>query len=1133
MTVPGDAGERESRVDEAIAEFLIAQDSGEAFDPIAWLERHADIRSDLEQFLEDQQIVVGRIGDSGNRTRDERDEVRSADPDETQEFVLGQATGIDEPRRVPARSPAFSRLAAPARIGHYRLVRLLGTGGMGQVHEGIDDAGNRFAVKLLLPAGSASPEVMDRFRQEGALASSIDHPRCVFVREADEDDGCPYIVMELMSGRTLKDLVREQGALPYRDAIAKMVDVCDGLLEAHDRGLVHRDVKPANCYLEANGRVKIGDFGLARSMDVDAGLTTTGSFLGTPLFASPEQVRGEAVDVRSDVYSVCATLYYLVTGQAPFESTNPTQVIARIVSDDPTPPSKLVPGLPRAIDRLVLQGLQRDRERRYQDLAALRAAMEPFVGEGERTAGRGRRFAAYALDSLLFGLIGGAQALAVGGIDAQHVPTIGQYLSIIGPMYLYLVLTEWGFGGSLGKLSVGLRVRDAIDGGAPRFWQILLRVTLFIFFTGAAVDLFLYLFVSRDDAPRWFAMQSIGYLAIEFLYLSPGLIRRRPKFLHDLWSRTRVVQRDRATRPVLAEAAPSVGEPVPSSGEAPERLGRFRLVGRLAIAGRRLGDEAVPGVGSHAVGNGAFGERAETWVAEDRGLRRQVWISVVPWGMRPSEARRRCVRSTRLRWLDGGEGANFRWDAYLAPEGAPLSLWTRERGALEWKFVRRILGSLLDETIAGRIDGTRVSVDDPSRIWLDRRGRAVLIDREATSASASSSSAERSDGAAASLDGTNGESSEVPAATAPSGDSEASEVRALGRMARTLTVGSNSLDDARSYGVIPLHARRLLQEMNGASDERGPDLQRVAERLRETEDRPTAVTPVARWIAVGLLLAAISPLIGLTVVLSRGVAYQGMARLAGALAALEVLDRREGDRFLAEQFATGLAPPLIAKLEELTPERRRELREELKRLYRNRLNSIGWIQRSLLSTDGFDDDYVERLQRKKLVYQRERPLSIALDEPEGPTSIRVGIDATDWSLVTEMTPDQVGELTVGSLNRTLLTLVGVVWGALLIWGTFFRGGWCLTWAGIRVVDRTGRPAPRWRMLIRSATIWTPAMLLTLSVMVADWLVPDSSWLASGLANLVLALPLIYAAAALGGPERSLQDRIAGTWLVPE
>src|SRR5262249_2379321 len=153
----------------------------------------------------------------------------------------------------------------------------------------------RVALKLIAP-DFATPEAVERFRQEGRLASVVVHPRCVFVLAADEEGGWPYLVMELMPGQTLEDLVREKEPLPPAEAVARVLDVIDGLREVHRLGLIHRDVKPSNCFLDAEGGVKVGDFGLSKALAGEVRLTRTGSFLGTPLYASPEQVRAERLD---------------------------------------------------------------------------------------------------------------------------------------------------------------------------------------------------------------------------------------------------------------------------------------------------------------------------------------------------------------------------------------------------------------------------------------------------------------------------------------------------------------------------------------------------------------------------------------------------------------------------------------------------------------------------------------------------------------------------------------------------------------------------------------------------------------------------------------------------------------------
>src|SRR5581483_9703647 len=267
----------------------------------------------------------------------------------------------------PTTVPEATQPAAPDTIGGYRLLRVLGSGGMGTVFEAVGESTDQHvAVKLLTSPLTAHETALERFRQEGQLASLISHPRCVFVLAADEEAGRPYIVMELMPGETLRDLVECRGPLPPLEAVAKILDVIEGLIEAHRLGILHRDVKPSNCFLMPDGRVKVGDFGLSKSLTGDTSLTQTGAFLGTVLFASPEQVRGEGLGYASDVYSVCATLYFLLTGQAPFQHSNPGAVLAKVVSEDPRPIRQLRPDVSRRLERVVLKGLERDKDRRWQ-----------------------------------------------------------------------------------------------------------------------------------------------------------------------------------------------------------------------------------------------------------------------------------------------------------------------------------------------------------------------------------------------------------------------------------------------------------------------------------------------------------------------------------------------------------------------------------------------------------------------------------------------------------------------------------------------------------------------------------------------------------------------------------------------
>ena len=183
-------------------------------------------------------------------------------------------------------------------IGPFRIIRKLGQGGMGSVYEAEHEStGQSVALKLLSRELLATDDSVERFQRESQIAASINHPRSTFVYEAGQLDNQFYITMELMTGGTLKEVVEEEGPLPVERAVDYVLDIIDGLQVAHEAGIVHRDLKPSNCFIDHGGRVKIGDFGLAKSFFADSSLTRTGTFMGTPQYAAPEQLRASDVDL--------------------------------------------------------------------------------------------------------------------------------------------------------------------------------------------------------------------------------------------------------------------------------------------------------------------------------------------------------------------------------------------------------------------------------------------------------------------------------------------------------------------------------------------------------------------------------------------------------------------------------------------------------------------------------------------------------------------------------------------------------------------------------------------------------------------------------------------------------------------
>jgi serine/threonine protein kinase len=359
---------------------------------------------------------------------------------------------------------------------------------MGTVYEAEGSAGGRVAVKLIGGGETASADILERFCREGRLASAISHPRCVFVLAADEDAGRPYIVMELMPGETLADVVRERGPLPPGEAVGKILDVIESLAEAHRHGVIHRDVKPSNCIPEAKGRVKVGYFGLSKSLAGDCKLTVSGSFPGTPLYALPKQIRGEPFGVQSDAYSVAATLYCPLTGWAPFEGGDAAATLARIAADPAPSMPTLRPDRPPALDRAALRGLELDRRRRYRDVDEFRDALQPFVPDAREAAGRGARIASILVDFVVIKIIGLRcfQALMAAGAILLDASLAAVRREVYGQLALraviwsvYFVGAEILWGRTFGKWLLRLRVGAVPGGGHPGWWRVVVRFCIF------------------------------------------------------------------------------------------------------------------------------------------------------------------------------------------------------------------------------------------------------------------------------------------------------------------------------------------------------------------------------------------------------------------------------------------------------------------------------------------------------------------------------------------------------------------------------------------------------------------------------------------------------------------------------
>jgi hypothetical protein len=280
-------------------------------------------------------------------------------------------------------------LAAGTVLGdRYELHEVVGSGGMAAVWRAVDRVLDRpVAVKVLHARLAEDPSFLGRFRGEAMASARLTHPNIVSVFDTGADGPIAYIVMELFGGETLRDRLTRTGPFDPQDAAAVTVQVLGGLEFAHEHGVIHRDVKPANVLVADDGRVKVTDFGIAKAAyDAAEEPTTTGKVLGSVPYLAPEQVEGEAVDARTDIYAAGALLYELLTGRLPFEAETDIAAAMLRLTTDPIPPRAVRAGIPRPLDAIVLRALSRDRDHRFASAADMAAALSRFQGDGRGPA---------------------------------------------------------------------------------------------------------------------------------------------------------------------------------------------------------------------------------------------------------------------------------------------------------------------------------------------------------------------------------------------------------------------------------------------------------------------------------------------------------------------------------------------------------------------------------------------------------------------------------------------------------------------------------------------------------------------------------------------------------------------------
>ena len=979
---------------------------------------------------------------------------------------LGSATGSAPETgetAPPAPTPQPPRRPVPGQtFGHYRIVRLLGEGGMGASFEADDlETGRRLALKVLTHALD-SAEARRRFFREGRLAASINHPHSVYVFGTEEIEGTPVIAMELMAGGTLADRVKAQGPRPVGEAVDCVLQIIAGLEAAQAVGILHRDIKPSNCFVDGDGTVKVGDYGLSisKSAPWDSTLTVAGAFLGTPAFCSPEQLRGDELSARSDIYSVGVTLYYLLTGQTPFQASNVVQLLATVLERPAESPAKSRPGIPQGLCQIVLRCLEKDPGERFKTYADLRDALIPYSSTAPVPAGLGLRFLAGCIDSLLliFPQVA-STVLWVGSWDALVRPDVYQNPKFILAVFtnlvmasLYYGILEGHWGRSLGKAICRLRVVRA-DRNPPGVLRASLRAALFI---GASL---LPAGVLSSVGYDWTRGVS-NWKAAPLTLAQPAVMalmfiaaRRRNGFagLHDLATWTRVVLRLEAP-----------GRPAFSAAES-------------ALPNT----DALPCIGPYHV-LGPVSERTDQGLllGYDGRLLRRVWIRQLPPDTPPvAGSLRQLARPGRLRWLSGQRAPTESWDAYEALTGKPLVELIAEKPP--WPQVRFWLLDLAEELRAAEQDGSLPATLSLDQVWITGENRAKLLDFPVSGALPMASERET-----------------------PLTPQEFLRHVALSALAGrpAVTEAGRTVDLARP---LALHARELLNTLTPASG-----LAELVTKLKAAQQRIASVTRARRF---GLLAGcAVVPLFGLATAAFGMVlfgrltqTYPDYAVLNQCLLHWDWLDRqvRSGRADLTsrrdgfEVYIAGRFRSAITNAEAW-----------------NSFYAAGWIA------------------------PRHRRLAeniLAGHPPPTPAEYA----AAEAQVVAEFkgSPDQAALKVRQAMKPTTVGLIlGYVYGVFLVilpsWlaSLCFRGGAMLHLLGIAVVKHDGSRASRGRVLWRNVLASLPFLLAPLAPMLPAMAMGPTAAVCTviaGLGALALASALL--------PERSLQDRLAGTWLVPK
>jgi hypothetical protein len=683
----------------------------------------------------------------------------------------------------------------PCDFGGYRLIRLLGRGGMGTVYEAEQLTTGRLVALKMLGHKLDSPDMRKRFLREGRLAAGISHPNSLYVFGSEEIEGLPVITMEVAGRGTLKDRLNEDGPLATNEAVDAVLDVVSGLEVAFAHGVLHRDIKPSNCFICPDGSVKVGDFGLSVSTLArsDTFVTGHGKIMGTPAYASPEQLRGDTLDVRADIYSIGATLFTLLTDRAPFEGDNAVQVVANAVNKKAMPLRELREDVPAGLERVVARCLAKEPGKRYADYASLRGALLPFSSREPEPASIKIRESAGWIDYLIaflpvyvvLMLFVGVGELIIRPHVERTLYSLRYYIVLFAIGFLYFGISEGIWGAGLGKYLKGLRVVRT-NGRPPGFVRALIRIVIPV---GCVEGVRMPLMMALISGADWSRFQVLLFISstivCPWLAVLLTLSARRENGFATVWdlvSGTRVVVKPKgAARPLVkTEARRGI------SAKDARSIGPYRII-----------EETVPG---------------EWIIAADPVLRRRIWL-LRRRNRAFSLARRNVARPGRLRWQQKVETSKATWDAFEAPEGVPFCSLVEGGRSVQWSSLRHWLGDLASELWYATDDETLPDELGPAHVWVSGQGHAVVLDEP------------------------------WPEVKEPS---ECISVRDLAGQQRFLDSIAACVDSTS----LPLHARGVLQNLKDGKFEK---LSFLAGTLRGLLDKPAEVSKGIRAGSVFML----------------------------------------------------------------------------------------------------------------------------------------------------------------------------------------------------------------------------------------------------------------------------------------